>query len=137
MSRVVVLDNEAVEALSDPHHAKHARVVSHLQVVTQRQRRAVPIRVITPTAVRVEAGWDRTAPRWAFANQLRISDDALDATRANVAAAIRNAAGVSVTDAHIGATIRSIVLDPVTVVTSDPDDILAVAGTTPVTVVSI
>jgi hypothetical protein len=137
MSRVVLLDNEAVQALADPGHAKHARVLSHVQVVAHRMRRATPIRVITPTAVRVEAGWDRTPPKWAFANRLRISDNALDATLADVAAAIRNTAGVSVADAHLGATILSTSSEQVTVLTSDPDDVLTVAGTRAVTIVAI
>ncbi len=137
MSRDVLLDNEPVQALGDPGHAKHARVVSHVQVVAQRKRRATPIRVITPTAVRVEAGWDRTAPRWAFANRLRIRDDALDTTRANAAAGVRNAAGVSVADAHLGAAILSTSSAQVTVITGDPDDVRKAAGTRPVTVVAI
>jgi hypothetical protein len=137
MSRVVVLDNEAVQALGDAGHAKHARVVSHVQVVAQRKRRAAPIRVTTPTAVRVEAGWDRTEPRWAFANALRIGDDALDTPRANAAAAIRTSAGVSVPDAHLGAAILSTSSEQVTVVTGDPDDVRTVAGNRPVTIVAI
>ena len=137
MSRVVLLDNEAVQGLGDPNHAKHRRVVSHMQVVVQRKRRAEQIRVVVPTTVRVEAGWDRTAARWSFANRLRVHDDALDTSRANTAAAIREMTGVSVADAHLGAAIRAALAEQVTVLTSDPDDMRAVAGSTPVNIVAI
>ena len=137
MSQVVLLDNEAVQALADPGHANHRRVLSHVQVVAHRKRRSVPIRVEVPTSVRVEAGWDRTAPAWAFLNRLRIADAALDTTHADAAAAIRSRAGVSVADAHLGALIRSASSERVTVITSDPDDMRVVAGTTKITVVTI
>jgi predicted nucleic acid-binding protein len=136
MSRTVLLDNEAVQAL-DPVHPKHRRVLSHIQVVTQRKRRAIELRVAVPTAVRVEAGWDRTAPTWAFANQLRISDEALDETQANAAAAIRTAARISVADAHLGAVIRSNGSDQIAVLTSDRKDVRRAAGTKRVTIVAI
>ncbi len=62
MSQLVILDNEAVLALADPGHRKHRQVVSQAQVVADRKRRAAAIQVVVPTAVRVEAGWDRTSP---------------------------------------------------------------------------
>jgi hypothetical protein len=71
------------------------RVVSHAQVVASRKRRAVAIQMVVPTAVRVEAGWDRTAPAWAFPNRLRITDRPLDTASANTAAGIRDRTGVS------------------------------------------
>jgi len=74
MSRIVVLDNEAVQALQNPAHPKHRRVVSLAQVVASRKRRAATVEVAVPTAVRVEAGWDRTSPEWVFPNRLRIAD---------------------------------------------------------------
>jgi predicted nucleic acid-binding protein len=83
------------------------------------------VSIAVPTAVRVEAGWDRTAPAWAFINRLRIADLPLDASQANAAAAIRNRTQVSVADAHLGAAIQS--ADQVTVVTSDPPDMQLVA----------
>jgi hypothetical protein len=136
MSHVVILGNEAAQALADPAHRKHRRVVSCAQIVADRRRRADAIRVVVPTAVRVEAGWDRTSARWALANQLRIADVSLDAARTNVAAAIRHQTLVSVADAHLGAVIRSVPDDLVTVVTSDPNDIRAVAGDRHVSVVA-
>ncbi len=56
---MVILDNEAFQALKDPAHRMHRQVVSHAQGVANRKRRAAVIQVVVPTAVRVEAGWDR------------------------------------------------------------------------------
>jgi hypothetical protein len=137
MSRLIVLDSEPVKALQDPAHRKHRQVVSQFQVVAIRKRRAVPVEVVVPTAVRAEAGWDRTSPAWAFANRLRIADVPLDAAHANTAAAISNQTRVSVADAHVGAVIQSAPAAQVTVVTSDPSDIRLVAGDRAVTVVPI
>lgn len=135
MSRLVVLGSEAVSALKDPAHPKHRRVVSHAQVLASRKRRAVAIHVVVPAAVRVEAGWDRTSPAWAFPNRLRIADAPLDGAHASTAAAIRDRTGVSVADAHLGAVIQSAPEGQVTVVTSDPGDMRTVAGDRHVTVV--
>jgi hypothetical protein len=137
VSQLVLLDNEAVQALGDPAHPKHARVVSHTQVVANRKRRTVPIELGVPTAVRVEAGWDRTAASWAFVNRLRITDVPLDTATSNVGAVIRNETRVSVPDAHLGAVIQSALADRITVVTSDPDDMRLVAGSANVTIVII
>lgn len=137
MSRLVVLDNEAVQALRTPTHPKHNRVLSHVQVVASRKKRAIPVSLAVPTAVRVEAGWDRTSATWAFLNRLRIADIPLDAVHANSAAAIRNGTRVSVADAHIGAACEDSLNADITVITSDPNDIRQVAGNRPVTVVAI
>ena len=137
MSRLVLLDNEAVQALADPAHAKHSRVLSHVQVAAKRKARAVPISLGVPTAVRVEAGWDRTASRWAFVNRLRIADIPLDAGYANVAAVIRDRTGVSVADAHIGAAAQAVPHDDITVLTSDASDIREAVGDRCVTIVAI
>ena len=99
--------------------------------------RGLPVRVGVPTTVRVEAGWDRTAAAWAFANQLRIADIPLDARHADAAASIRKRAQVSVADAHLGAAIQGAEADHVTVVTSDPRDIRRVAEGRRVDVVAI
>src|SRR5258708_25177605 len=134
MSRVVVLDNEAVQALQDPAHPKHRRVVSLAQVVASRKRRAAAIEVVVPTAVRVEAGWDRTSAAWVFPNRLRIADIPLDAAQASTAAAIRSPTGVSVADAHLGAVIQAAPTGQITVVTSHPGDMRLVAGGKDITV---
>jgi predicted nucleic acid-binding protein len=137
MSHLVVLDNEAVQALSDPGHKKHVHVISHIHVAADRKKRGLPITVAVPTAVRVEAGWDRTIPTWAFLNHLLIGDSPLDGPAANIAASIRNYARVSVADAHIGAVIQSVTPTKVTVITSDPGDVRRVAGDRTVSVVTI
>jgi hypothetical protein len=138
MTRLVVLDNEAVQALASPRHPKHKQTLGYVEVVERRKRNAASISLVTPTSVRVEAGWDRTSPAWAFLNRLRIADVPLDAGYANTAAAIRERAHVSVADAHAGATVQSAPDDAdITVVTSDPEDIRTVAGGRPVTVVAI
>jgi predicted nucleic acid-binding protein len=137
MTRLVVLDNEAVQALASPRHPKHQRALGYMEVVERRKRHAAAISLLVPTAVRVEAGWDRASPQWAFLNRLRIIDIPLDAAHANTAAAIREQAQVSVADAHIGAAVQSAPHADITVVTSDPDDIHRVSGNRQVTVVSI
>jgi len=92
---------------------------------------------VVPTAVRVEAGWDRTSPAWAFPNRLRITDSPLDTASANTAADIRDRTGVSVADSHMGTVIQSAPHSQITVVTSDPGDIRLVAGDKKITVVGI
>jgi len=137
MTHLVVLDCEAIQALRDPSHPKHRRVVSHTQVVASRKRRAVAIQMMVPTAVRVEAGWDRTSPMWVFTNRLRIADSPLDTASANTAAAIRDRTGVSVADSHLGAVIQSAPHDQITAVTSDPGDMRPVAGDKSITIAAI
>ncbi len=130
--RAVVLDNEAVQALRDEHHPKHRQVLAHLAGIVGRRRRGREVSAVVPTSVRVEAGWDRTQPTAAAINRLRVVDHALDPATANVAAAIAGELAVSVADAHVGATVRSLSHDEVVVLTSDPDDITRVAGDRPV-----
>jgi predicted nucleic acid-binding protein len=137
LSHLVLLDNEAVQALGVPTHPKHLHVVSHVQVVASRKRRAMSITVAVPTSIRVEAGWNRTSPSWAFLNRLRVADLPLDALYANAAASIRQAAQVSVADAHIGAVIQSASADRISVITSDPVDMRRIAGDRNVTVVTV
>lgn len=136
--RTVVLDNEAVQALRSTGHPKHARVIAHVQVVAQRKRKAIPLDVVVPTAVRVEAGWDRRAPTTALINHLRVSDAPLESASANVAAELVARLQVSVADAHIGAAVRAVAdRGPITIITSDPDDMAAVADPVPATIVTI
>lgn len=137
MTRLVVLDNEAVQALASLHHPKHRKVLGHLEAVERRKRQAAAISLVVPAAVRVEAGWDRTSPQWAFPNRLRITDVPLGAAHANVAATIHEQAKVSVADAHIGATVQSAPDVDIIVLTSDPTDIRRVSGDRPVRVVAL
>jgi hypothetical protein len=136
--RVIVLDNEPVQAILDPAHRKHREVAAHLTGLVQRRTRSRDVRVVVPTAVRVEAGWDRTAPTAAAINRFRVGDRPLDSAAADVAAAIGSQLdGVSVADAHIGATIEGLPDDEVVVLTSHPEDIHRVAGSRRVTTVLI
>lgn len=136
--RTVVLDNEAVQALRSTSHPKHAQVIAHVQVVAQRKRRAIPVDVVVPTAVRAEAGWDRRAPTAALVNQLRIVDTTLDTASADVAGDLVARLGVSVADAHIGATVRAVAEQgAVAIITSDAGDMVAVSDPIPVTIVTI
>ena len=127
-ARPVLLDNEAVQALIDPGHAKHRRALALVEATVARNRtRAGSHRLVVPTAVRVEAGWDRTAPRAAVVNRLRVSDHPLDSEAANRAASIRTALTVSVSDAHLGATLAALD-EPSSVITSDTDDVRRIAA---------
>jgi predicted nucleic acid-binding protein len=136
-TRLVILGNEAVQALSDPAHAKHRRVIAHVHVVAERNRRGARFDVCVPTSVRAEAGWDRTNARSALLNRLRIQDVALNSSASNVAASLVAEHRVSVADAHIGATIASANERLVSVITSDPNDVATVAGDKQITIVTI
>ena len=95
-------------------------------VVVRRRRRSQGTTVVVPTAVRVEAAWDRRAPTAAVANRLSPSDAPLDTAAANDAAGIRRFVGVSVADAHLGATPAA-TAGPHAVLTSDIDDLKRIA----------
>jgi hypothetical protein len=125
----VVLDNEAVQGLLDPHHPKHRRVVALLTEVNRRNvRRAGRVTVIVPTTVRVEAGWDRTDPAGANANRLaRPRDHILDTVAADRAAQLRAAADVSVVDACVAQAAEA-APRPAVIVTSDAQDMTRLAG---------
>jgi predicted nucleic acid-binding protein len=134
----VVLDNEGVQALSSSTHPKHAQVIAHVQVVAHRKAKAIPLDILAPTAVRVEAGWDRRARSAALINHLRIADVPLDTPSADVAAELVVRLQVSVADAHLGATVASVAdRGAVAIITSDPADMAAVSGPVPVTIVTI
>jgi predicted nucleic acid-binding protein len=127
VSRLVLLDNEAVQALRDPAHRKHRRVLAEVEFAFKRVVRTLPVSVAVPAAVRVEAGWDRTASTWAFINRFPIADIPLDTNHADTAAGIVKRTGVSVADAHLGAAIQVADADHVMVLTSDPGDMRKVA----------
>jgi predicted nucleic acid-binding protein len=138
MKRLVVLDNEAVQALMDTSHPQHQRALEAAGLVAGRRRKAWPIELVVPTAVRVEAGWDRRRPESALINRQRVRDAVLDRESADTAADLVAAHGVSVADAHIGAVIAARHEDSaITVVTSDPDDMRLVAGSVAITLVRL
>jgi len=126
-ARTVVLDNEAVQALADPAHRKHRRVIAVVEAVAARNlRRAGSVRLVVPTAVRVEACWSRQSPGGATLNRLRVGDDPLDGGAADRAAAVRSALAVSVADAHLAATL-AVAAGPHAVLTSDAGDVRRIA----------
>jgi predicted nucleic acid-binding protein len=120
--QTVILDNEAVQALTDVRHRKHRRVLAIVEVAAARNlRRAGSVRLVVPTAVRVEAGWDRRMPSAAPINRLRVDDAPLDGATANSAARVASKLGLAVPDAHIVATLEH-TPSPHAIVTSDVDD---------------
>ncbi len=137
MNQLILLDNEAVQALRDPTHRKHHRVIGYVLDAAKLRAHSRPIRVAVPAAVRVEAGWDRTSPSWSSVNRFRIADVPLDTDHADAAAGIATRTGVSVADAHLGAAIKAAEADHVTVLTSDPADMRKVAEGKRVDVVAL
>jgi hypothetical protein len=125
----LVLDNEAVQALADVTHRKHRRALAFIEVVTQRSgRRRQPMSVVVPVAVRIEAGWDRRSPSAAALNRIsRARDVFLDGSRADRAAELRSAAGVSVVDATVAQAAEDS-SGPVAILTSDPADLRRLAA---------
>jgi hypothetical protein len=135
--RTLILHNEAVAALRDPRHQHHRQALAYLEANRAARRADKDRRTVVPTAVRVEAGWDRTDPATAPINRLNVADASLDPAATNTAAALAVAHSVSVADAHIGAVIAACAGDHVSVLTSDPDDMRLVAGAHPVNVLTL
>jgi len=135
--RAIVLDNEAVQALSEPDHPKHRIVLAHLAAVAARRRKGRAVTAVVPTGVRIEAGWDRSNPAAATINRFRLVDDALDTPAADAAAGIVSRTGVSVADAHVGSVVGRLVADEVVVLTSDPDDMVRVCTPRAITAIRI
>jgi len=135
----VVLDKEAVQSLIDDAHPKHRRVLAVVEaVVTRNRRHTSSSRLVVPTSVRVEAGWDRQAPSASGINRLRVADSALNAGTTDLAVRARAALRVSVADGHLAATLVT-TAGPHAVVTSDPADLGRIARHLgiPVTVVTV
>ena len=127
-ARTVVLDNEAVQALVDATHRKHRRVLAAVEVTAARNlRRAGSVRLVVPTAVRVEAGWDRRARRSAAINRLKVDDRPLDRHAADAGAEVVSTLGVSVADAHL-ASVLTTISGPHAVLTSDTADVRRIAA---------
>lgn len=135
--RLLVLDNEAVQALRDPHHRRHRHALALVEVTVGRGRRQSGPAPVVPTAVRVEAGWDRCAPRAAAINRFQIVDTPLDGGVADRAAAVLGALRVSVADSHLAATAAT--LGRCAIVTRDVDDMRRIADHIggPITVVGL
>lgn len=122
-ARTIILGNEAVQALADPDHGKHRRILATVEAAASRNlHRAGSVSLVVPAAVQVEAGWDRKEPRTAALNRLRAERPALVGDVADTAADVVSTIGVSVADAHLTATLGS-TPGPHAVVTSDEPDV--------------
>ena len=94
----------------------------------RRRRKPQAPRIVVPVAVRVEAGLDRSHKSSAHINWLtRALDWPLTSERADQATRIRTATEVSVVDATIGQAADESDR-PVTIVTSDVDDMARLAS---------
>lgn len=129
---MLVLDNEAVQALVEPTHAKHALALALLEARTQRNARTPgSVIAVVPTAVRVEAGVDRTDPGAHALGRLRVHDVELTTARADAASRLRKAVGGSTEDATVAEAATGHADALVTVVTADLTDLprlLSAAG---------
>ena len=122
VGRHLVLDNQAVSALLRGPQAKRCQVIEALAAADGGS--------VVPSAVRVEAGWDRRAGPAASANRLVVDDDALDRHGADRAAELRaSVAAASVVDACVAVAAERAAArgDPVEILTSDPGDMTALA----------
>lgn len=125
--RHLVLDNAAVVALlsTRPRDPARAAVVEALAAANGRR--------VVPTAVRVEAGWDRTDPRAADGNRLlgAGTDVVLDRAAADRGVQLRRAvATASVVDVSVAVAAERAGGDGavVEILTSDVGDFRALAG---------
>jgi hypothetical protein len=118
--RVVVLDNEAVQAATDPTHRKHRRLMETLQATGLRRQTMV----VVPTAVRVEAGVCRSDGSATALGRLKVEDIPLTGPRADRAIAL-NAAAASAVDATVAQCAEELSATGrlVTVYTSDVRDL--------------
>lgn len=131
---VVILDNEAVQAILQPHHPKFRAVASRLEAARWRSANHTRVTLHVPATVQVEAGWDRTSPGSVQINRYPVTISALDSPSADAAARIVAEHSVTPADAHIGVLCQKYATQHtrVIVLTSDPEDILRVADPAPV-----
>jgi hypothetical protein len=124
----VVLDNEAVQALADPHHPKHRRALSFVDVAQRRSRAGRPqVAVLVPVAVRVEAGWARRDARAALVNRLQVRDVELRGERVDRAVRLARTAGATAVDATVGEAALA-AGGPAVILTSDVGDMQRLAA---------
>jgi len=126
--RTVLLDNEPVQALLDVEHRKHRRTLAIIESIAARSLTAGrEVALVVPTAIRVEAGWNRHLPTSAIINRLRVHDFSLDSQAADNAAQVRSDLSVSIADAHLAAALNHLA-GPHAVVTSDVNDLQRIAS---------
>ena len=140
-SRRLVLDASAAEALRSTarHDQRRAAVVLAIA--------AADAGVSVPTSVRIEVAWDRRSAAWSNANRLARTDDELDASTADLAAATvsgpapagkpsgQPSSQPSVADRHVAvaAHLHAVIDGTVTVevLTSDVTDVHSVLDALP------
>lgn len=120
----LVLDNEALQALADLRHPKHRVMLEKIAAVKYESARGASVRVVTPTAVRVEALVSRQSTGTASLGRFHVQDIALDATRADRCIALAGAASATAVDATVAETAESEARTRrVSVCTSDVEDL--------------
>ena len=119
---IIVLDNEAIQALSNQSHPKHRRLLALIERYRQHLEQGSRASLIVPTTVRVEAMINRQEPKASFVNRIVNQDHLLDSKYADRAAELRNDFSfLSVGDAHIAA-IATLSDAEVVIITSDVKD---------------
>ena len=104
-------------------HRKHRRVLAVIETAASRNlRRAGSVSLVVPTAVQVEAGWNRREARTAALNRFRADRPELTRPTADIAADLASTIGVSVADAHLAVSLEA-TPGPPTVLTSDEQDV--------------
>lgn len=125
----VVLDNEALQALADPRHRKHQVMLEKIAAVKYESGRGASVRVVTPTAVRVEAHVSRRSAGTATLGRFRVQDISLDSTRADRCVALAVAAAATAVDATVAEAAESEARTRrVSVYTSDVGDLTRLVG---------
>lgn len=120
----MVLDNEAVQALANLRHLKHRVMLEKLAAVKYESARGASVRVVTPTAVRVEALVSRQSAGTASLGRFHVQDIALDAARADRCVALAHAASATAVDATVAEAAESEARTRrVSVCTSDVEDL--------------
>jgi predicted nucleic acid-binding protein len=119
---LLVLDNEAIQALSDHSHSKHRRMLAIIERFQSHLQRGSQATVTVPTTVRVEASINRQDPATSFVNRIVNNDHSLDSKTADQAANLRQQYPyLSVADAHIAA-IAVVDKRDIVIITSDTED---------------
>ena len=119
---IIVLDNEAIQVLSNQAHTKHRRLLALIERYRQHLEQGSRVSLIVPTTVRVEAIINQQEPKASFVNRIVNQDHVLDSTYADRAAELRNEFSfLSVADAHIAA-IATLSDAEVVIITSDVKD---------------
>lgn len=106
-SAALVLDNEALQALADPRHPKHRIMLEKIAAVKYESLRGSSVRVVTPTAVRVEALISRQTPGAAAPGRFNVQDIALDSTRTDRCVTLAAAAAATAVDATVAEAAES------------------------------